>query len=199
MDDKRTEEPEGGKVIPMRGLESLHDASGVNSYAMPMVASPFESVTSEIMDPQQVAQDLKDRIKYIEKQELVTAAKAGAPTKNLIDILVAELAEEISHIKWERRDAAKRGYKTEKLTSSRISGLKNLADILLKKRDTIGDERLSTKDPRVQQFFKLWMEMFFAAMEKMNIPPEMIDLVFSQIKADMLEWEIKMESVDAKQ
>jgi hypothetical protein len=199
MDDHPDDEKnsKNGNVFNFPGGESILVETGVDSYVDSPAKGPF--TPGEIVDPKIIAQDIRDRVKYVEKQELVIATRNKAPTHIQIDHLLTEFAEELAHIKWERRQATQRGQKTTQYTIARIGGLRQLADLLIKKKDDLHSKRLSTKDPRVQQFFKLWMEMFYSSMEKVSVPPEVIDLVFNQVRADMLEWEVKMESLNAEQ
>src|SRR5690606_31301799 len=144
-----------------------------------------------------IDQDIRDRIEYVERQELVNITKSGAPTAATIEVLLQEIAEETAHLKWERRENARKGKSTANLTVARIGSLKQLSEILIKRKESALNERLTVKDPRVKKLFEIWMEMFYSAMDKANVGSEVIDLVFAQVKADMVEWEIKMESIDS--
>lgn len=177
----------GGKVVDPKEV-------GIDGY----IASQAPSMPqSELLDPREIARDLNERIGYIERQEIVKVTKEHSPTSATIDILLVEIAEEVSHLKWERRQNAKRGKSTAQLTVARIAGLKQLTDILIKRKEASLNERLTTKDPRIQKLFEIWMEMIYSAMDKCSVSPELMDLIFSQIKTDMAEWEIKMESINA--
>lgn len=191
-DDKK---PKMGKLLHLpSGSPVDTEEVGVDSY----VASPVGNIPmGELMDPREAARELQERMDYVGSQELVKIAKEHAPTAATIDVLLIEIAEEVSHMKWERRQNAKKGKSTAQLTIARIAGLKQLSDILIKRKETSLNERLTTKDPRVQKLFEIWMEMFFSALEKSKISPEVIDIIFAQIRTDMLEWETKMESVNA--
>lgn len=198
MDDGPTDDdkPKNGKILHLfpngQGVDSKE--IGVDSY----LAAPVGNIPqSELLDPRETARELKERIDYVERQELVKIAKEHAPTAATIDLLLVEIAEEVAHLKWERRQSAKRGKSTAQLTIARIGGLKQLSDILIKRKETSLNERLTTKDPRIQKLFEIWMEMFYVAMEKSGTSPEIIDIVFSQLRTDMSEWETKMESVNA--
>lgn len=152
--------------------------------------------TPEVVDPGEVAEEVRARKRYVEGQELVQAAKGDSTTGQVVDLLVLEIAEELGHLKWERREAAKNGKNTANYSIGRMNSLKNLAELLLKRREADRDEELDLKSPRFQAVFKIWMEFFSDSMEKAGVEPKVIDLVFQQMKANMVDWEKKM--VDAR-
>lgn len=148
--------------------------------------------TGELLDPANVQKDLRDRVAFVKNQPLVKALADGAPARAM-DTLLIEIAEEISHLKWERRKAAKDGKNTAQYTVARINGLRSLAETLIRRKEAAIAENLDLKSPRLQKIFKIWMQFFYEAMEKSDVPPEVINVVFQQMKADMIGWEQRME------
>lgn len=151
--------------------------------------------TPEIIDPVSVAEELKERVKYVKKQELVKVIREDASTAAVIDAVLLEIAEELSHLKFERRKATQDGKNTANYTVSRINSLRSMAELLLKRKEAALAERLDLKSPRIQKIFEVWMEFFHESMVKSQIPDHVIDLVFQQMKADMKDWEKRMETV----
>lgn len=152
--------------------------------------------TPDIVDPVAVDAELRDRKDYVAGQELVRVIGGGGSTADGLDVLMKEIAEELAHLKFERRKVAKEGKSTERLTVNRIASLRSLADLLLKRKEQALAERLDLQSPRVQAMMKLWMEYVYVAMEKSGLESHVIDLVFRQMRADMVEWEKRMEAVD---
>lgn len=152
-----------------------------------------ESCITDLTDPEAVNRELRDRVNYVKNQPLVKAM-TEVDSAPVMDVLLTEIAEEISHLKWERRKIAKEGRSTAQCTMARISGLRSLADALLKRKEVSLAERLDLKSPRLQKIFKIWMQFFYDAMEKSEVPAEVINVVFQQMKADMQGWEKKMEN-----
>jgi len=66
---------------------------------------------------------------------------------------------------------------------------------MLKCREADKAETFDLKSPKFQSVFKLWMEFFNEAMVKVGIREPDIDLVFKQMKADMVDWEKRMIDV----
>lgn len=152
--------------------------------------------TPELVDPSEASEELRVRKKYVGDQELVRASKDHATTGEMMDLLVQEIAEELAHLKYERRKAAREGKNTANYSVGRMNSLQKLAELLLKRREADRDEELDLRSPRFQAVFKVWMEFFNEAMDKVGIDQKIVDLVFQQMKADMVDWEKKM--VDAR-
>jgi hypothetical protein len=159
-----------------------------------VVASSGHVNTPDLYDPAVIDRDLRDRADFVRTQELVKIVRERGDTSDVIDALLQEMAEESAHLKYERRQAAKSGKPTVVHTTSRILALKQMAEVLLKRKDAALAERLDLKSPRFQKVFGIWMECFYDAMEKSGVPQEVISLVFETMKADMVGWEKKMDS-----
>lgn len=157
-----------------------------------VVRQTGEVPTTEIVDPSEVNEEVRARKRYVDSQELVRSSRDGSPTGRMMDLLVQEITEELAHLKYERRKAAKEGKNTANYSVGRMNSLKSLADLLLKRREADRDEKLDLKSPRFQAVFKVWMEFFSDSMDKVGIEPKIVDLVFQQMKADMIDWEKKM-------
>lgn len=149
--------------------------------------------TPDIVDPRTVDRELLERQAYVERQELVQSIRRGDATTDIIDHVLTEIAEELAHLKFERRKAAKEGKSTLQHTATRIASLRTLSETLFKRKEASLAERLDLKSPRFQAVFKVWMSFFHESMEKVGIPEEQIDLVFNQMKSDMVDWEKKMD------
>ena len=195
MDEDRPGEDDkskDGKVLTFPGGEKV-DADGVG--ADYVVSQTGNVPTPEIVDMVALDKDLRKRIDYVNGQEIVKSIKKGASTAEVIDTLLLEIAEEVSHIKYERRKISKEGKSTLNYTISRVNSLKNLAELLLKRKEAALAERLDLKSERFQKIFQIWMEFFYDAMGKCGVEEKIIDLVFQQMKADMMNWEKKMDTV----
>jgi hypothetical protein len=157
-----------------------------------VVGSSGQVPTGELLDPADIKRDLRDRVAYVKDQPLVKVmAESSAQA---MDVLLVEIAEEISHLKWERRKAAKDGKNTAQYTVARINGLRSLAEALIRRKEAARAEHLDLKSPRLQKIFKIWMQLFYEAMEKSGVSSQDINVVFQQMKADLVGWEQRMES-----
>ena len=147
--------------------------------------------TGDVLDPVDVKQDLRERIKFVKSQQLVKSIAEGS--ENTMEVLLLEIAEEISHLKWERRKASKDGKNTAAYTIGRINGLRSLAETIIRKKESDTSDNFDLKSPKMRKLFEIWMSTFYESMEKSGVNREIIDVVFQQIKADMLTIEQRME------
>lgn len=192
--DEDGKPPDKGKLIVFPGGKKIDPEDVGAGY---IVGQAGDVPTPDIVDPVAVDEEVRKRIEYVNKQELVQIVKKGANTASTIDILLLEIAEEISHLKFERRKVAREGKNTSNYTVQRINGLRSLAEVLLKRKEAALAERLDLKSPRFQAVFKIWMEFFYSSMDKAGVDQATMDTVFEQMRADMIDWEVKMEAAAA--
>ena len=195
-DEENGESPKEGKLLVLEfpGGEKVNPDDVGADY---IVAQAGNVPTSDIIDPVEVAAEVRERVQYVQNQEIVKGIKRGISTAESVDILLLEIAEEASHLKWERRRAAKEGKSTLNFTVNRINGLRSLAELLMKRKEAALAERLDLKSPRFQAVFKVWMQFFYESMEKAGVDEATMDTVFEQMRADMIDWEAKMENAAA--
>jgi hypothetical protein len=189
--DEDGKDPSEGKLLVFPGGKKVDPDEVGAGY---IVGQTGDIPTPDIIDPKVVDEEVRNRVDYVKGQELVQIVQKGANTAATVDVLLLEIAEEISHLKWERRKAAREGKNTSNYTVQRINGLRSLTEVLLKRKEAALAERLDLKSPRFQAVFKVWMEFFYSSMEKAGVDQATMDTVFEQMRADMIDWEVKMEA-----
>lgn len=194
--DDGDDEKEGLPARPPGTLVLLPGGKSSDPDLDYVVGRDSRGTVPTIIDPVSVDKDARERERFVSAESLVKAVKAKATTSDLIDAALLELTEELSHLKWERRKAIEDGKSTSGISLGRIGSLRTLVDILLKRKESSLADQMDLKSPRFQAVFKVWMEFFYESMEKVDIAPEVIDLVFQQMKADMVGWERRMEGLD---
>ena len=145
--------------------------------------------TSEVVDPSDTERDLREREEYVKRQELVQAATKRGATGEMIELAIQEITEELAHLKYERRKAAADGKPTVQHTIARISMLRNLADVLLKRQENNRQERMDFRSPEFKKVIHEWLEFIHDCMGKAGLSDNEIDVVFKQIEVDMSDWE----------
>lgn len=160
-----------------------------------IVGAAKEETIPELLDPTKISKDVLEREEFVSRQELTVKTSGGYDAKELITTVVKEIAEELSNLKYERKRAAREGKNTANYTISRVTALRQLADLLLKRLENARAEELDLKSPRFRQVLKLWMEFVYESMVKVQVSDQVIDLVFRQIEADMKDWEQRVVNV----
>jgi hypothetical protein len=188
--DEKDKNP--GKVLTFPGGSTVNTQDIGADY---VVSQGNYVDTPELIDPVDVVKSIREREDFVNRQELLVRVKAGAPAVDIVDTVIKEIVEELSHLKYERKKAARDGKNTSNYTISRISSLRSLADVLMKRMENARAEQLDLKSPRFREVLKLWMEFVYESMVKVGISDQNIDLVFRQIEADMKDWEIKVTSL----
>lgn len=182
---------DGSNIITLPSGEGI-DASEIGAPDY-ILGQGGQVPTPELIDPLEQEKLLKERERYVENQELVRVIDDKAHPIDIITVVLKEIAEELSHLKWERKEAVRRGEKNAaNYTVARITSLKSVSDILVKHKTELIQEGLDFKSPKIQRLFRKTMEMFYDAMQKSGVEKRDIDLVFSQIQSNMPEWEEKI-------
>ena len=178
-----------GKIITFPGGETVDPAELGADYIVSQGGS-FE--THEVTHLSDLAREYREREDYVSKQELSIKINAGSPIPDLVDSVIKEIGEELAHLKYERKKAARDGKNTANYTISRISSLRSLSDVLMKRMENARAEELDLKSPRFREVMKLWMEFVYESLTKVGVSDQVIDLVFKQMEADMKDWELRI-------
>jgi hypothetical protein len=186
-DDKDKQKSKGGKFLVLPGGKKINP----NEIGMGRsIVGPSGNVpTAEVIDPSDTERDLREREAYVKRQELVQAATRRGATGEMVDMAIQEIAEELAHLKYERRKSAAEGKPTVQHTIARISMLRNLADVLLKRQENNRQERMDFRSPEFKKIIHEWLGFIHDSMQKVGVNENEIDLVFRQLEADMASWE----------
>jgi hypothetical protein len=197
LDDEEEPSRPAGKLIVLPGGRKIDPRADLGAeYVASQSSGAGNTLTAEVLDPVAIDISVKEREDFVKNSRLVEAVEKGGSGAEVEAAAILEIAEELAHIKFDRRRAAKDGKNTTPFSMARVAGLKNLVDILIKRREAARGERMDLKSPRFQAVFKVWMEFFYEAMEKSGVESHVIDLVFQQMKADMIGWEKRMDGLE---
>jgi len=190
--DKDDSGPHKGKILTFPSGESINPDDLGADYVL---AQGTHITTAELVNPQDISKDFREREEYVAKSELLVKVNEKYSAVDLVEQVIKEITEELAHLKYERRKAAKEGKNTVNYTISRISSLRQLADVLMKRIENARAEQLDLKSPRFREVLKLWMEFIYDSMVKVEVSEQVIDLVFRQIEADIKDWEQKVINI----
>lgn len=152
--------------------------------------------TIELVDQGSIDRDLRERDQFVRDQELVRAVDARAPIADIIDEVLKEISEELAHLKFERRKASKEGKNTANYTISRISALRQLADVLQKRQENARNERLDLQSPHFKKILHLWLEFIYDAMTQAGLTEGTVDSVMKVMDSNMTDWEKRVVEHD---
>jgi hypothetical protein len=189
-DDKDEDKGKNGQVITFPGGKKV-DAGEVG--ADYIVGQGSDVSIPELIDPKSVEREIRKRENFVSSQKLVRVVAEKASISDVIDVVLEEITEELSHLKYERRKATEEGKNTANYTISRIASLRQLADILNKRQENFRSDRFDLKSPKFKQILHVWMEFVYSSMSKSDLPESTIDVVFKQMEADMEDWEKRLE------
>lgn len=186
-EDKNKKDPKKGKLLVLPGGKKID--TGEIGMAGSIVGASGNIPTPEVIDPASAERELREREAYVKRQELVQVATRRGATSEMIEYAIQEITEELAHLKFERRKASAEGKPTVQHTIARISMLRNLADVLLKRQENSRQERLDFRSPEFKKVIHEWLEFVHESMGKAGVGENDIDLVFKQLEADMADWE----------
>lgn len=151
---------------------------------------------AEIVDQGSIDRELRERDRYVSEQPLVRAIEQAKPAADVLDEVIKEVAEELSHLKFERKKAAREGKNTANYTISRIASLRQLADVLQKRQENARHERLDLQSPRFKQILHLWMAFLYDSMSQAGVNEGTIDAVFKIMDSNMVDWERRIADTE---
>ena len=146
----------------------------------------------ELVDPKDAEREVRKREDYVSNQELVKAVERKAPLVEISDVILKEMVEDITYLKYERKVAAKAGKPTSFISVARITALKDLINVMVKMRDEMRSERTDLNSPQFKKILHLWMELTYESMKKAGLDESMIEIVFKQLEADISDWTTKV-------
>jgi len=190
-DDSKKNDPKGRLIVFPGGKSASTEELGTDY----VVGQGGTVNTPELVDPAAASKELRERDQFVNDQVLVKAIARRASPADLIDEVLKEISEELAHLKFERSKAAREGKNTANYNMSRIAALRQIADVLMKRQENARAEQIDLKSPRLQAVLRLWMEFVYNSAQKAGISEAEIDLMFGQMKADMIDWEKRVLEV----
>jgi hypothetical protein len=192
MDDKISDNEDDtrkGKIITFPSGQMIT----TNELGTPyVIGQGTQNRVREVPDLSEEAKEYRAREAFIAGQELVQVIEQGSDLSAMMHSVIKEIGEELANLKWDRQRAAKKGKDASSFTMGRINGLHRLADVLLKRAESMRAEQLDFKSERFRTALSLWMEFVYDAMVKCGLGQQEVDLVFNTMKADMVDWEKKV-------
>lgn len=183
------------KVITEFGTESYKDPHEVldtdqialNKSGLPitMNSKPGRRSIVKLRPATPVAAEVERRkTKALEQDPILRQVKEGTlDSADILQEVIRGFAEEAALLKFDRSEAARKGEETAPLSSRRLTALRSLADVWLKRMDQMGSKSIDLDSPAFFAVFKVILNAMREAMAASAIPAVQMDTVFSKLSS----------------
>lgn len=129
-----------------------------------------------------VAQIEKQREEYVNKNRLLKKLKKDPNSLDILDQLMTDLAYEAAHLGFERSEQGRHGNETSQTSRSRITALKQMADLYFKKRDAVLDQAFDFKSKRFEKLLEwILVRVVRDSALQSGLSEEQISILFDNI------------------
>jgi len=169
-----------------------NDPKSVNAtVATTSVADP--SLPIEITDTHQLI--LPDKKDVIKDDRLIQGITGEAGVFDLMDIVLAELAEESSSLKYERLKKEFNDEATDRISLRRANILKMINDSLVQKRNLALNDLINLRSPQWQIVFENLMDKIKKTFIDLEYPSEQEELFFQKLQNNLEGFEEETEII----
>jgi hypothetical protein len=135
----------------------------------------------------QIAEVEQARQAHISQDPLRNVARKDAESDDVLNSIIAAMADEAAAIEFERSEAARHGQDTANHSSKRARVLKGMADTWLKRKQQIDGGIIDMDSPAFSVLFAMILETFKGAMRDTGTRPEHIETIFVKLVAELGE------------
>lgn len=177
--------------LTISGKKVWDQTLGESDYIIASITGDKTDVP-EVFDKKSIDLDVSRRQAFHENSVLTGLIETKSSPSDIVDGIISEIAEELSHIKWERQKSVLEGRSSSAMSIKRIESLRVLADLLIKKSESFKSSSIDFRNPKFKAVIRLWMELVYDALQKVGVDEAVIDMVFKQLEADIVDWERKV-------
>jgi len=149
------------------------------------------SLPLEVTDTHQLI--LPDKKDIIKEDALLKGILDDAGVFNLMDIVLAELAEESASLKYERIKKEFRDESTDRISLRRSNILKMINDSLVQKRNLALNDLVNLRSPQWQIVFENLMDKIKLTFTDLEYASEQIELFFQKLQNNLEGFEEETE------
>ncbi len=135
----------------------------------------------------QIAEVEQARQEHISQDPLRHVAKKDAESDQVLNAIIAAMADEAAAIEFERSEAARHGQDTANHSAKRARVLKGMADTWLKRKQQIEGGIIDLDSPAFAALFAMILETFKGAMADAGTRPEHIETIFAKLVKELDE------------
>ncbi len=146
-----------------------------------MRGKPGRKVTRLTPVSDNVEEVMEARSDHLKADHLLSTTLSGAENEEVMDTLLASLAQEAASIAFEKAEAERHGQDTSSLAVKRARVLKMTADTWLKRRDKNLGGTIDLDSPAFEALFAFILETLRGAMDDAGLRQEHVETVFAKI------------------
>lgn len=169
--------------------DNTKDTKSVNATVTTSVNDP--SLPIEITDTHQLI--LPDKKDVIKDDRLIQGITGEAGVFDLMDIVLAELAEESSSLKYERLKKEFNDEATDRISLRRANILKMINDSLVQKRNLALNDLINLRSPQWQIVFESLMGKIKRTFRDLEYASEQEELFFQKFQSNLEGFEEEVE------
>jgi hypothetical protein len=133
----------------------------------------------------QIAEVEQAREEHLAQDHLRREARADAESDNVLNGILAAMADEAAAIEFERAEAARHGQDTANHSSKRARVLKAMADTWLKRKQQMEGGLVDLDSPAFAALFAFLLETFKEAMAGAGTRHEHIETIFAKLVSQL--------------
>lgn len=153
---------------------------GTDGSPVVMVGAPGRKKKPEIRPINDtIAETLRAKEMHLQKDDLLGTVRVNPEKGDVLDMVMAGLAEEASSLSFERQMAERTGQPTSQISMRRINALKAVGDSWLKRKEQLASGGVDMDSLAFERLFKFIMDTFKLALEEVGARPEMIETIFT--------------------
>jgi hypothetical protein len=146
-----------------------------------MRGKPGRKVTRLTPVSNNVEEVMEARADHLQEDHLLSATLTASESEEVMDTLLASLAQEAASIAFEKAEAERHGHDTSHLAVKRARVLKMTADTWLKRRDKNLGGTIDLDSPAFEALFAFILETIREAMGEAGLRQEHVETVFAKV------------------
>jgi hypothetical protein len=127
-----------------------------------------------------VEEVVEARDEHVESSALFTAARTNPEGDDVLNEIIAAMAQEAAAVEFERMEAERHGAPTSNISAKRARILKGMADTYLKRRDK-GEGGVDMDSPAFEAVMGFMFETIQGVMKDSGMRKEHIETVFAKL------------------
>ena len=122
---------------------------------------------------------------FLKEDPIIKAILNDSGVFDLLDVVLSELAEESSSLKYERIKKELANQDTDRLSLRRSNILKMISDALIQKRNLALNDFINLRSPQWQLVFDQLMQRITQTLKELSYSTEQVELFFQKLQGNL--------------